>query len=232
MNRLTNLWHRLAQFFEDGDLTPFAVLISIGHYGPVLAEKGEHTAVAYAIGTLIDLIHFRTIRRAFMPHGSRQETAVNWLVALITTAMASIYHWRFYDGDYLLALPIPIGIAILAYHAAGAKVEQRPINHWRKRAKWLITLARSLKTAVASLRQDVASLQITVESLQADNNNLRDSLKEQQELIKRWRKLGKDGQTIVRAIAGEITRDEATEQTGWDVRTVTTYIDRLNGTKG
>jgi hypothetical protein len=226
---MKTIWHRLAQFFEDGDLTPFAVLISIVHYGDVLAAHGEHAIVAYAIGTLVDLIHFRTIRRAFMPHNNRQETIVNWLVAAITTFMASMYHWRFYEGDYLLALPIPVGIAILAYHAAKAKMDHRPINHWRNRARWLIKLARRMQADLIPLRNDVNSLQTTIATLQADNNDLRDRIKEQQAFMKLWRKLGKDGRTIVQAIAGEITKEQATEQTGWDVRTVGTYIDRMNG---
>lgn len=37
MNKLTSLWNRAAVFFEDGDLTPVAVVISVAHYGPVLA---------------------------------------------------------------------------------------------------------------------------------------------------------------------------------------------------
>jgi hypothetical protein len=201
---MKTFWHRLAQFFEDGDLTPFAVLISIVHYGDVLAAHGEHAIVAYAIGTLVDLIHFRTIRRAFMPHNNRQETIVNWLVAAITTFMASMYHWRFYEGDYLLALPIPVGIAILAYHAADKQSR---------------TLAEN----------ETSGLQATVATLQADNNDLRDRIKEQQAFMRLWRKLGKDGRIIVQAIAGEITKEQATEQTGWDVRTVGTYIDRMNG---
>jgi hypothetical protein len=201
---MKTFWHRLAQFFEDGDLTPFAVLISIVHYGDVLAAHGEHAIVAYAIGTLVDLIHFRTIRRAFMPHNNRQETIVNWLVAAITTFMASMYHWRFYEGDYLLALPIPVGIAILAYHAADKQSR---------------TLAEN----------ETSGLQATVATLQADNNDLRDRIKEQQAFMRLWRKLGKDGRIIVQAIAGEITKEQATEQTGWDVRTVASYMDRMNG---
>lgn len=127
-------WHSLSSFFEDGDLTPFAVIISIAHYGPVLAKHGEHIIVAYAIGTLVDLIHFRTIRRAFMPHRTKGETAVNWLVAIVTTAMATMYHLRFYSGDWLLSLPIPLGVAILAYHAAGSRVEEkREVERQEKR---------------------------------------------------------------------------------------------------
>jgi hypothetical protein len=139
-----------------------------------------------------------------MPHNNRQETIVNWLVAAITTFMASMYHWRFYEGDYLLALPIPVGIAILSYHAADKQSR---------------TLAEN----------ETSGLQTTIATLQADNNDLRDRIKEQQAFMKLWRKLGKDGRIIVQAIAGEITKEQATEQTGWDVRTVGTYIDRMNG---
>lgn len=104
---------RLTDWFENGDLTPLAVVISVAHYGPVLHAHGEHWLVAWAVGALIDLLHFRSIR-----HFTRRLGWISGAVAVMTTVMASMYHLRFYSGDWLLALPIPVGIGILAWHAA------------------------------------------------------------------------------------------------------------------
>lgn len=106
-------WHRLSNFFEHGDLTPFAVIISVAHYVPVLTAHGENLVVAGLVGALIDLLHFRTVRRAVNDYRH-----IDGFIAALTTTMATAYHFRYYNGDWLLALPIPIGIAILAYHAA------------------------------------------------------------------------------------------------------------------
>lgn len=104
---------RILDWFEAGDLVPLAVLISVAHYGPVLVAHGEQWIVAWAVGTMVDLLHFRSVRYAF--------TDRRWMAAVVaaaTTVMATGYHLRFYSGDWLLALPIPIGIAILAWHAS------------------------------------------------------------------------------------------------------------------
>lgn len=105
--------NRILNWFEQGDLVPLAVVISVAHYGPVLVAHGEHWLVAWAVGTMVDLLHFRSVRYAF--------TDRRWMAAVVaaaTTVMATGYHLRFYAGDWLLALPIPIGIGILAWHAS------------------------------------------------------------------------------------------------------------------
>lgn len=115
-------WHKISTAFEYGDLTPLAVVISVGHYGPVLAAKGDNVVVAWMVGALIDLLHYRTVRRLFQVTG-RNQVIGHALVAVVTTAMALGYHLRFYEGDWLLAIPIPVGIAILAQHAAAQKAD-------------------------------------------------------------------------------------------------------------
>ncbi len=105
--------NRIVSWIEEGDLTPLAMVISVGHYGPVLVSHGEHVVVAWVVGALMDLLHFRSVRYVFQKPGY-----VAGLVAMATTIMATGYHLRFYGNDWLLALPIPIGIGILAWHAA------------------------------------------------------------------------------------------------------------------
>lgn len=122
MYKLSNIWDRTATFFESGDLTPLAVAISVAHYGPVLVLHGEHWLIAFLVGALIDLLHYRTVRRLFQVTG-RNQVIGHALIATVTTAMAMGYHLRFYGGDWLLAAPIPVGIAILAQHAAAQKAD-------------------------------------------------------------------------------------------------------------
>lgn len=104
---------QLLGWFEHGDLVPLAVIISVAHYGPVLVAHGEFWLVAWAVGMMVDLLHFRSVRYAFTDR--RWVAAV---VAMLTTVIATGYHLRFYANDWLLALPIPVGIAILAWHAS------------------------------------------------------------------------------------------------------------------
>lgn len=159
MNR--NLWHRLAVFFEHGDLTPFAVIISIAHYGPVLAAHGENVIVAWLVGTIVDLIHFRTVRRLFQVQGRRRIIG-HGIVALMTTAIATMYHFRFYSGDWLLALPIPIGIGILAQHAA-TRAGQNFVTKWRNRVRFVIAIGKRERKRANEfeVKNGVLSAQVT-----------------------------------------------------------------------
>lgn len=108
--RLGVWWRRLARFFERGDLVPFYVVVSIGHYIPVL-EAHDGRFIAALVGVAVDMLHFRAVRAWF----DGKIISFNMVIGVLTTAMATGYHLRFYENDWLLALPIPVGIAILAY---------------------------------------------------------------------------------------------------------------------
>lgn len=228
-------WHKISTAFEYGDLTPLAVAISVAHYGPVLASHGDNVAVAWAVGTLIDLLHFRTVRRLFQVTG-RNRVVGHALVAVVTTAMALGYHLRFYDGDWLLAIPIPIGIAILAQHAAAQKVEQGE-NRWRKRVRTVIKIARRFQDetiraqAVAEQVQAAANqLQAETNRLQARVNELQEQSKSQQEIIKAWQSLNKEAQVLARYNAKLLTAEQAASMIGVkDPRTVQSRAEKLNG---
>lgn len=157
-------WKDLAHFFEHGDLTPIAVIISVAHYGPVLNDKSDHIIVAFLVGALIDLIHFRTVRRLFQVSG-RNRIVGHGVIAVMTTIIAAGYHLRFYENDLLLALPIPIGIGILAQHAA-ANVHDITVDRWRNRVKLLLTVGKKLRASVMELTTRVSVLQSHVARLQ------------------------------------------------------------------
>lgn len=155
-------------WFEDGDLVPLAVIISVAHYGPVLVAHGEHWAVAWAVGMMIDLLHFRSVRYAF---SSRLPVA--GLVAAATSVMAVGYHLRFYDGDWLLALPIPIGIAILAWHSSE---KERGIEHSK------LAVVEAELTAVRTLLQEAErQVQELASQLQETAKQLKEAARQAQE---------------------------------------------------
>ena len=114
MNQPTpSLWQRVANFFESGDLVPFAVVVSSFHFVTALVVYGgEAWPVAVLVGIFVDMLHYRTIRYAV--RGQRTRAAV--LLAIATTAMSYVFHLLFYvDGGtfqpvyLLLAAPLPFG---------------------------------------------------------------------------------------------------------------------------
>ena len=122
------LWHRAASFLENGDLVLFAVVISVYHYWKALEPAGDPVYVAIPVALFVDLLHYRTVRRAV-----QARTLASVGIAALTTGMALGYHIVFYSLTvanhwhvWLYALPIPLGIGILAWHAAG-----KSIAEWR-----------------------------------------------------------------------------------------------------
>lgn len=122
------LWHRAASFLENGDLVLFAVVISVYHYWKALEPAGDPVFVAIPVALFVDLLHYRTVRRAV-----QARTLASVGIAALTTGMALGYHIVFYSLTvanpwhvWLYALPIPLGIGILAWHAAG-----KSIAEWR-----------------------------------------------------------------------------------------------------
>ncbi len=125
MNRIKQAWDWLIGKLETGDLIPLLILVSAGHYITVLKEF-DHEVTAVAVGILVDLGHFRSVRIAAKYRyqkttedqkgtGRLGEFILRWIVVALLTAIALSYHLRFYAQDWTLAAPIPILIAFLAY---------------------------------------------------------------------------------------------------------------------
>ncbi|MBK8990139.1 MAG: hypothetical protein IPM39_29430 [Chloroflexi bacterium] len=215
---------RVLDWFEQGDLVPLAVLISVAHYGPVLMAHGEFWLVAWAVGALVDLLHFRSVRYAF---SSRLWLA--GVVAAATTIMATGYHLRFYAGDWLLALPIPIGIAILAWHASekerGMMSGQLAIveGQLAERASQMQDLERALQEANGLLTDQR-------QKLQANDKRLTEVLQSLQESERRWLKLGPVGQDFIRLLAGDgMNQVELARKHGLTESAVSRIKSTLNG---
>lgn len=131
VNAAKSFWNWLVWWFERGDLVPLLVVVSSVHYMSILAGK-DVWPVAVAIGILVDLGHFRTIRAAFRYEVKPKHKAarflwiayrrtiypanlyMRWAIALAMTGISLAYHQRYYN-DWWLSAPIPFLIAALAW---------------------------------------------------------------------------------------------------------------------
>lgn len=207
---MNNLWQRIASFFEDGDLVPFAVVVSSVHFIQALVTYGgEHWLVAVCVGVFVDMLHYRTIR-----HAVRGRTRGAVALAAMTTLMSYAFHLLFYiDGGqlqpvyWLLAAPLPLGIFILAWQSEQARREQ--------------TQADANAAQIAA--NEYKRLQDGHKRLQAD-------YKELQATLKAWQTLSSETQALAQYNAGQIKAEEAAAALGVkDVRTVQSRAARLNG---
>lgn len=225
------MFKKMIDWFEDGDLVPLAVVISVAHYGPVLMAHGEFWVVAWAVGVMIDLLHFRSVRYAF---SSRVWLA--GLVAAATTVMAMGYHLRFYDGDWLLAAPIPVGIAILAWHASEKErgvvdgklsVVNGELQGLRKE---LAALAERLQERESDLQEREGALQVAERRAQAAERHMKEVERDALAMRAAWKKLGPLGQDIYALVTGGgITQAEIASKHGISESKVSRLKADLNG---
>jgi len=111
---MTTIWRHVVNWFENGDLVPLLIVVSAWHYIAILAGR-DPWPVAIAIGLLVDLGHYRTVRAAVRYRGRPSQSAARWAVAAAMTVVALAYHLRYYEFDWWLAAPIPALIATLAW---------------------------------------------------------------------------------------------------------------------
>jgi len=114
VKHIKSAWQWLVDWLEYGDLVPLLVLVSAFHYAAILKDR-DALPVAIALGLIVDLGHFRTIRAAFRYSGEdRRHKLSLWGIALVMTAVSFAYHQRYYQ-DFWLSAPIPFLIAALAW---------------------------------------------------------------------------------------------------------------------
>lgn len=117
-NKNDNIFYRTLQsiinWLETGDLVLLIVLVSAVHFAAVLA-KYDYPPVAIALGLLVDLGIWRTVRSACRYQGaSKLERLARWVLAIAMIGVSYAYHERYY-GDVLLAAPVPFLIAALSW---------------------------------------------------------------------------------------------------------------------
>lgn len=225
------MFQRLLEWFEEGDLVPLAVIISVAHYGPVLVAHGEHWAVAWAVGVMIDLLHFRSVRYAFS-----SRTWLAGLVAVATSVMAVGYHLRFYEGDWLLALPIPIGIGILAWHASEKErgVVGNAVAAVRQELDAIASKLKERESELAAMRQELDAIASTLKERESELavaetqvKALESELAGERKLLSKLGPLGKDMVLLVGG--GGITQAEIAARHGISESSVSRLKASLNG---
>lgn len=117
-NKNGNIFYKTLQsiidWAEQGDLILLIVMVSAVHFAYVLADY-DYWPVAVALGLLVDLGIYRTVRYAVRYQGaSKAERIARYAIAGAMTAVSYVYHLRFY-GDPWLAAPVPFLIAVLAW---------------------------------------------------------------------------------------------------------------------
>lgn len=84
---MKHIWRAVVNWFENGDLLPLIILVSVPHYGHVLAAY-DWGPVAAVIGALVDLGHYRTIKAYLNGKGGF------WMSVLTVFSLG--FHWAFY----------------------------------------------------------------------------------------------------------------------------------------
>ncbi len=244
-------WKSLANFFEHGDLVPLAVIISTYHYFYALQSAGDKW-IAIPVALLIDMLHFRTVRLAV---AVRSWVATG--IAVATTFMAIGYHFLFYsievDTWYLVvlyALPMPLGIAILAWQQESQK-EPYQIARWRKRAGIIIKTAKGFRNRVKALeirlteaeigrkaqeskRQTLESKFTKLETRLIESENARKNAEAELSRMKAgYNKLNPLAQDVLEMVTvGKWTGQEVADRNAVSPGTVSKLKTRLNGGGG
>lgn len=226
------MWNRIVRWIEDGDLTPLAMIISVAHYGPVLVSHGEHVVVAWVVGAMMDLLHFRSVRYVFQKSGW-----VSGLVAAATTIMATGYHLRFYGNDWLLALPIPIGIGILAWHAAekrraqeAAGEEDRRLAEAASRVAALESQLQASESAMQASEMRVQAAESAVKASDKAVKALEKALAQERQKLQAVNPLAQD--VIALMTGAELTQREIATRHGVSETQVSRLKASLNGHGG
>jgi len=238
----------VARFFENGDLVPFAVLTSAWHFIQALRSHGEAWPIAIATGIFVDMLHYRTVRKAV-----NERSRVAWGVAVLTTIISYIFHLLFYvarlgvDGivtydfsvvAFFMALPLPVGIPILAWQQATV-TDTAVVKRWRKRVKWTVRIAKRYRNALKEaeielnrLESQVKSLGTTSQSRESTIENLKAQLeqaKESDEVLKQFNPLVQD---IGRMLSGSgMTQAEIATAHEVSEAEVSRLKAKLNGVK-
>lgn len=138
------LWTKLVNWFENGDLMPPIILVSVPHYAHVLSGY-DWWPVAAVVGFLVDISHYRTIKSYLKDHGKF------WMIIL--TVMSFGFHFGFYFmggaglASIFFAAAVPIVIFALSFISKNERLGEKA----RKEAeKWEIKAEPKAEVPVVS----------------------------------------------------------------------------------
>ena len=111
MSKIANFtkkaWGLVVWTFEKADIIPPLIIVSAWHYSGALA-KVDPLPVAIALGILIDLGHYRSVKATIANNPWKR-----FAVMAVLTAMTGYYHWLWYR-DLILAAAVPTLIICLS----------------------------------------------------------------------------------------------------------------------
>lgn len=110
-----------------------------------------------------------------------------------------------------------------------ARKQQTAVNPLQARLIRAVRRVACLRQRTSKLQEQIKAQQTTITDLQTQSSKLFEANKQLQLLNKRWQAVGKEAQTIIMLNAGEINEAQAIDETQWDIRTVRTWSDKLNG---
>jgi hypothetical protein len=174
---MNNWWQKLADFLHTANLIPLVVIISVYHYHQALRSH-DPFLIALPVALFVDLMHFRTVRRAV------KSGAGMWkLTAVFTTCLAFGLQWMFYsqpgEGETLVwwqvilfASIVPVGLAIMAWHHQWQ--EQEIVTDWQalmaeaqQRAEKMQRQAEAEQTRAVQMQQEAEAERQRANQMQA-----------------------------------------------------------------
>lgn len=181
---MRKLFSTFVNWFENGELAPLIILVSVPHYATVLA-RFDWWPVASVLGFLLDLSHYRTIKAYQNGRGAL------WMIVL--TAFSFGFHCAFYVAggavwwtSVFFGAAVPVVIFALSYLSFQEKWGQK---------------ARKAAETMTVTRPDVETLP---ENLPEISGNL----PEPAQMPTTWRQLSEND----RAIVVELTVPEIVEK--------------------
>jgi len=107
VNPIKQAWGLLVWLFERADIIPPLIIVSAWHYAGALADY-DPLPVAVALGVLIDLGHYRSVKVTIANNTWRRFS-----VMTVLTVMTGYFHWLWYK-NLILALAVPTLIICLS----------------------------------------------------------------------------------------------------------------------
>jgi hypothetical protein len=206
------LWQSLADFLHSANLIPLVILVSSYHYYRALRSH-DPVLVAVPIALFLDLLHFRTVRRA-VRSGERA-----WRIAAVfTTLLAFGLQWIFYHqpgaGEplapwqaFLFASIVPVGLVIMAWHHE--ETARAQVVDWKGQIAAAQEEAKTAQEEAAAAREDAAAAQKDAETARREATTAQAEAKQVQAKLAAAQRDATEAQAKLAAAQEEATTAQA-----------------------
>ena len=87
VNLLKKSWGFIVWLFEQADIIPALVIVSVWHYAGAMQAQGDPISVAIALGVLTDIGHYRSVKSVAR---KRSFSLKHWIVMVVFTALTGL----------------------------------------------------------------------------------------------------------------------------------------------